>query len=98
VQASAKRFETRRDALLKAMNTIGWHAPTPNASMYVWAPLPAGHSDSFVFCEQLCLETGVALAPGRAFGINGEGWVRFALVQEPLMLEEAVERIARFLA
>jgi aspartate/methionine/tyrosine aminotransferase len=97
VRASAKRFEVRRDALLQAMRGIGWHAPIPNASMYVWAPLPTGHKDSFTFCEHLCLETGVALAPGRAFGHNGEGWVRFALVQEPKRLEEAVQHIARFL-
>ena len=94
VKASAKRFEARRDALLTAMRGMNWHAPTPAASMYVWAPLPGSHTDSFVFCERICLETGVALAPGRAFGQGGEGWVRFALVQEPHRLEEAVKRIA----
>jgi aspartate/methionine/tyrosine aminotransferase len=103
VRASAKRFESRRDAMLEAMRGIGWRAPKPNASMYIWAPLPgnsnaAGNMDSFAFCERLCLETGVALAPGRAFGRNGEGWVRLALVQEPARLEEAVGRIAQFLA
>jgi aspartate/methionine/tyrosine aminotransferase len=104
VRASANRFEARRDALLTALRSNGWHAPTPNASMYVWAPIPtsslptSSQPDSFAFCERLCLETGVALAPGRAFGQNGEGWVPFALVQEPERLEEAVRRIAKFLA
>ncbi len=98
IRASAKRFEARRDTLLKAMRKIGWRAPKPNASMYIWALVPTNHTDSFAFCEQLCLETGVSLAPGRAFGHNGEGWVRFALVHEPARLEEAVQRIAKYLA
>jgi len=98
VRADAARLEARRDAVLGAMRRMNWNAPVPAASMYVWAPLPGGETDSFAFCERLCLETGVALAPGRGFGERGEGWVRLALVREPAELEAAVERIARWLS
>ncbi len=93
----AKTFQNRRDALLEALRKIGWNAPVPQASMYVWAELPS-HTNSFDFCEQLCAQTGVALAPGRAFGLQGEGWVRFALVQPPVKLEEAVKRLEKHLS
>jgi aspartate/methionine/tyrosine aminotransferase len=96
VRADAKTFQDRRDALLEALHKIGWNAPMPQASMYVWAELPA-NINSFEFCERLCVQTGVALAPGRAFGLQGEGWVRFALVQPPSMLEEAVLRLEKYL-
>lgn len=96
VRSDAQTFQDRRDALLSALRQIGWNAPTPEASMYIWVALPA-NTNSFEFCEQLCLQTGVALAPGRAFGIQGEGWVRFALVQPPAKLEEAVLRLEKHL-
>jgi aspartate/methionine/tyrosine aminotransferase len=96
VRQDAKTFQDRRDALLESLRKIGWNAPTPHASMYVWAELPS-QTNSFEFCEQLCLQKGVALAPGRAFGLQGEGWVRFALVQPPNKLEEAVKRLEKYL-
>lgn len=97
LRADAERFRQRRDALVEALNASGWETPAPQASMYVWTRLPAGRSDSFAFCLELVRGAGVALAPGRAFGERGEGYVRFALVQEPERLREAVERIRRSL-
>ncbi len=97
LRADAERFRERRDALVEALNDSGWATPSPQASMYVWTRLPAGRSDSFAFCLELVSNAGVALAPGRAFGEGGEGYVRFALVQEPERLREAVERIRRSL-
>ena len=97
LRADAARFRERRDALVDALNGMGWETPAPQASMYVWTRLPAGRSDSFAFCLDLVARAGVALAPGRAFGERGEGYVRFALVQEPERLREAVERIRRSL-
>jgi aspartate/methionine/tyrosine aminotransferase len=96
VRRDAQTFQERRDTLLESLRKMGWNAPTPQASMYVWAELPE-NTNSFEFCEQLCAQTGVALAPGRAFGIQGEGWVRFALVQPPAKLEEAVKRLEKYL-
>jgi aspartate/methionine/tyrosine aminotransferase len=66
--------------------------------MYVWAKLPAPWTQRSVqFCTQLVTKTGVAASPGAGFGKSGEGYVRFALVQDPPTLEVAVDRIATFL-
>ena len=94
-RAGARVFEARRDALLPALHEIGWAAQLPQASMYAWAR-PPGLTDSVAYAEALARETGVALAPGRAFGLQGEGHVRFALVQPPERLREAVRRAADF--
>ncbi len=98
VQQVVSTFQARRDAFVPALHQIGWPVPLPTATMYVWAPLPERWShDSIGFCTQLVEQTGVAAAPGAGFGKGGEGYVRFALVHEPAILQEAVERIATFL-
>lgn len=98
IKATVKTFQKRRDAFVGALHRIGWQVPTPLATMYVWAKLPEPWlEDSVHFCTQLVAKTGVAAAPGAGFGKAGEGYVRFALVQEPAILETAVERIATFL-
>ncbi len=99
--AAARTFEARRDALVETLGATGWLAPLPQASMYVWTRLPEGVpgdvKDSFAFVLALAEETGVCLAPGRAFGEEGEGFVRFALVREPDVLARAVGRIQHFM-
>ncbi|BDA69025.1 succinyldiaminopimelate transaminase [Rivularia sp. IAM M-261] len=98
VQTAVATFKRRRDAFIGALDNIGWHVPTPQATMYVWAKLPpAWRHNSIEFCTKLVQETGVAASPGAGFGKSGEGYVRFALVREPLILEIAVQRIAEFL-
>jgi aspartate/methionine/tyrosine aminotransferase len=96
-RSDAATFRERREVLLESMAAISWHAPLPRASMYVWAPLPAGRRDSVAFAEGLARTTGVALAPGVAFGPSGEGYVRFALVRGPEALRQAVARIRSYL-
>ena len=91
-------FPQRRDAFINALHRIGWQVPTPKATMYIWAKLPSPwNQNSIEFCTQLVKQTGVAASPGAGFGKSGEGYVRFALVHEPPLLETAVERIAEFL-
>ncbi|HEY9831355.1 MAG TPA: LL-diaminopimelate aminotransferase [Stenomitos sp.] len=98
VHQSVEIFRQRRDAFVKALHQIGWQVPTPNATMYIWAKLPEPWTnDSVKFCTQLVEKTGVAASPGAGFGKAGEGYVRFALVHEPAILEAAVERMAGFL-
>ena len=98
VKASVETFRRRRDAFIEALHRIGWQVPTPAATMYIWAKLPEPWTnDSVKFCTQLVEKTGVAASPGAGFGKAGEGYVRFALVHEPAILEAAVERIAGFL-
>jgi aspartate/methionine/tyrosine aminotransferase len=98
VKLAVDTFQQRRDAFINALHRIGWQVPTPTATMYVWAKLPEPWSvDSIHFCTQLVEATGVAVSPGAGFGKSGEGYVRFALVHEPDILEAAVDRIAQFL-
>lgn len=98
VQAGVEQFRQRRDAFVAALHRIGWQVPVPEATMYVWAKLPQPWSaDSIAFCTQLVEATGVAVSPGAGFGKSGEGYVRFALVHEPAILEAAVDRMAQFL-
>jgi hypothetical protein len=96
VRAGALTFEARRDALVAALRAAGWSVDLPQASMYVWARLPQGAGRSLDFAVRLARETGVALAPGAAFGARGEGYVRFALVREPEALRQAVARLQAF--
>ncbi len=98
VRQAAKTFQTRRDALVETLNAAGWPTPLPQASMYVWTRLPRGYTDSFSFALTLTEKTGVCLAPGRAFGEQGEGYVRFALVREPEVLARAAAQIQAFCA
>ncbi|MEH1855299.1 MAG: LL-diaminopimelate aminotransferase [Nostoc sp.] len=98
VKSAVATFQGRRDAFINALHRIGWNVPTPQATMYIWAKLPSHWSqNSIEFCTQLVKQTGVAASPGAGFGKSGEGYVRFALVHEPPLLETAVERIAEFL-
>ena len=98
VAETVKTFQTRRDALIKALYNIGWEIPKPQATMYLWAKLPdIWNKSSVEFCTQLVHETGVALSPGSGFGESGEGYVRFALVQEPEVLQLAATKISEFL-
>ncbi|MFW9258388.1 LL-diaminopimelate aminotransferase [Nostoc sp. CALU 546] len=98
VKTAVATFQKRRDAFITALHRIGWKVPTPEATMYIWAKLPPSWSQNSVqFCTELVKQTGVAASPGAGFGKSGEGYVRFALVHEPPLLETAVERIAEFL-
>ncbi len=96
-ETRAEVFEARRDMLVETLNAAGWDTPLPKASMYVWTKLPRGLTNSFDFALKLTEETGVCLNPGRAFGEEGEGYVRIALVREPAVLARAVTRIQEFL-
>jgi aspartate/methionine/tyrosine aminotransferase len=98
VKIAVDTFRQRRDAFINALHRIGWQVPTPEATMYIWAKLPNQWSNNSIeFCTDLVKQTGVAASPGAGFGKAGEGYVRFALVQEPKVLETAVERIAEFI-
>ncbi|TFI53341.1 LL-diaminopimelate aminotransferase [Mastigocladus laminosus UU774] len=98
VKTSVNKFRHRRDVFVNALHSIGWQVSVPKATMYVWAKLPKSWSQNSVeFCTQLIEKTGVAASPGAGFGKFGEGYVRFALVHEPAILETAVSKIAEFL-
>jgi aspartate/methionine/tyrosine aminotransferase len=99
IEVAVATFRQRRDRFINALHRIGWHVPTPIATMYIWAKLPEPWTDSSIqFCVQLVEQTGVAVLPGAGLGKAGEGYVRFALVHEPAILETAVDRIGSFLS
>lgn len=101
--AVAPLYERRRDLFIEALAREGWNVPAPKATMFIWAPLPeaytAGNEEihSRQFAKELLLKTGVAVIPGDAFGSQGEGYVRIALVEEEGQLLEAARRIGEFL-
>ena len=98
IKSSLAIFRQRRDTFIKALHSIGWNVTTPQATMYIWAKLPTQWShNSREFCTELVKKTGVAASPGIGFGKFGEGYVRFALVQEPEILVTAVEKISKFM-
>jgi len=90
----AALYQQRRDVLLAALAEAGWKIEMPKATMFVWAPVPAGWT-SEEFAYALLEEAGVVVIPGNAFGEQGEGYVRIALVQPPEVLREAAQSIAR---
>ncbi|WP_027363756.1 LL-diaminopimelate aminotransferase [Desulfotruncus alcoholivorax] len=97
VEQNAQNYCRRRDILVDGLAALGWDMPKPKASMFVWAPVPQGYASSREFAMKLLHETGVMVIPGTAFGAQGEGYVRIALVQEDDVLQEAVNRIGSYL-
>lgn len=93
VKAQKKMYQDRRDALCQGLRSIGWQVPDSKGSMFVWAPLPAGFTDSMEFCMKLVEQCGVLCTPGCSFGPMGEGYVRFALTIPPQEIALAVEEI-----
>lgn len=93
IEHQRKLYEERRDALCSGLRAIGWNVPDSHGSMFVWAPLPDGYSDSMDFSMELMDRTGIVCTPGASFGPLGEGYVRFALVLPPETIREAIDRI-----
>ncbi|XOK62698.1 aminotransferase class I/II-fold pyridoxal phosphate-dependent enzyme [Paenibacillus elgii] len=92
----AALYERRRDIVVEGLNEAGWSIPKPKATMFIWAPIPEGWTSRQISREML-YSAGVVVIPGDAFGKEGEGYVRIALVQEEDRLREAVRRIGQFL-
>lgn len=99
VRKQVALYKRRRDVMVSALAKIGWDVPKPKATFYLWARIPDKYSalTSMEFVSLLIREAGVVLAPGTGFGEYGEGFVRFALVEEEDRLKEAAERIKELL-
>ena len=93
VEAQRLKCQERRDALCDGLEGLGWERPNAHGSMFVWAKLPGGRTDSMTFCEELMEKAGVVVTPGASFGPSGEGHVRMALVLPPDQIALAVEAI-----
>lgn len=93
VEAQRLKYQERRDALCDSLENLGWERPNAHGSMFVWAKLPGGRTDSMAFCEELMEKAGVVVTPGASFGPSGEGHVRMALVLPPDQIALAVAAI-----
>jgi alanine-synthesizing transaminase len=93
-------YKKRRDVLVASMATAGWEIPSPQATMFAWAPIPDKfkHLGSIEFSKLLLNEADVAVSPGVAFGEYGEGYVRISLVENEQRIRQAARNIKVFLA
>ena len=97
-QATLDLYKRRRDILCDGLNALGWNVKKPDATLYVWAHVPAGHT-SMSFSKLLLEEAGVLVIPGVGYGEYGEGYVRMSLTvmgdKNGERLQEAVDRIGK---
>ena len=85
-------YERRRDLVCDALAAIGVEVTRPRGTIYVWAPVPAGHT-SASYCELVLEQSGVVVSPGSSYGPSGEGFFRISLTVPNERLTEAVERL-----
>jgi LL-diaminopimelate aminotransferase len=95
VAAMNELYRRRRDLVCDALRRIGVDVTPPRATIYVWAPVPAGYHSSAAYCEHVLEATGVVLSPGGAYGPHGEGFFRISLTTPDERLLEAVDRLGR---
>jgi alanine-synthesizing transaminase len=93
-------YQRRRDVLIEGLQRAGWPVESPRGSMFVWAPVPEAYREdgSLEFAKRLMREALVAVSPGIGFGPLGEGFVRFALIENDHRLRQAARSIKQFLA
>jgi LL-diaminopimelate aminotransferase len=86
-------YTRRRDLVCTALARIGVDVTPPRATIYVWAPVPAGFANAAAYCEHVLEEAAVVISPGGAYGPNGEGFFRISLTTPDDRLTEAVDRL-----
>jgi alanine-synthesizing transaminase len=88
-------YQGRRDVLWSGLNAMGWQVDKPQATMYIWAPIPEPYKamGSLEFSKKLLIEGKVAVAPGTGFGHYGDGHVRFALIENEARTRQAIRTI-----
>jgi alanine-synthesizing transaminase len=92
-------YQGRRDALIDGLHRIGWDVPKPRGTMFAWAPIPEPYAEmgSVEFASMLVREAEVATSPGIGFGPGGEGYVRFALIENEQRIHQAIRGLRRTL-
>ncbi|HEY1451808.1 MAG TPA: LL-diaminopimelate aminotransferase [Solirubrobacteraceae bacterium] len=98
VASMVELYGKRRDLVCDALRKIGVDVRPPHATIYVWAPVPAGYESSAAYCEHVLEEAAVVITPGAVYGPAGEGWFRIALTTPDDRLLEAVERLGALAA
>jgi len=99
VQEICDMYKERRDVLCDGLNAAGWQVEKPKATMFVWAKIPAQfqHLGSLEFAKKLITEAHVAVSPGVGFGDQGDDHVRFALIENPHRIRQAIRGIKEML-
>ncbi len=99
VQEICDMYKERRDVLCEGLNAAGWEVEKPKATMFVWAKIPEPylHMGSLEFAKKLIKEAHVAVSPGVGFGDQGDDYVRFALIENPHRIRQAVRGIKEML-
>lgn len=100
VQEIVETYRQRRDVLCEGLNRVGWEITPPKGTMFAWAeiPEPFRHMGSVEFSKLLLKEGGVAVSPGLGFGHFGDNHVRFALIENPHRIKQAIKGIKRVLS
>jgi LL-diaminopimelate aminotransferase len=94
VEKNNRIYLERRDILVDGLNAMGWRLEKPKATIYVWAPVPSGHT-SESFAELVLEKAGVVITPGTGYGPEGAGYFRMSLTVSTGRLREAIERIKK---
>ncbi|HPY76604.1 MAG TPA: aminotransferase class I/II-fold pyridoxal phosphate-dependent enzyme [Anaerohalosphaeraceae bacterium] len=100
IQQQNAKYQARRDVVCQSLRRIGWEVEIPRGSMFVWTRVPEAHSKgkgSIDFAMDLLEHAYVAIAPGRAFGENGEHYMRIALVENEHRLRQAIRNIGLYI-
>lgn len=92
-------YQGRRDTLCDGLDRIGWSFPKPMGTMFAWAPIPEPYKEmgSIEFASFLVKEANVAVSPGIGFGPGGEGFVRFALIENEQRIAQAIRSLRKAL-
>ncbi|MDD5454345.1 MAG: aminotransferase class I/II-fold pyridoxal phosphate-dependent enzyme [Candidatus Ratteibacteria bacterium] len=97
VEKTMEEYKRRRDVFIRGLDSMGWHIETPKATMYIWAPIPEKFKKegSLNFSVRILKEADVVCSPGAGFGDNGEGFLRFALVENEHRIKQAIRGIKK---
>ncbi len=99
VKSISNLYESRRNELCDGLNRIGWSVDKPKATMFLWAKIPDKFQNlgSLEFSKLLVKHAKVAVSPGAGFGIDGDKYVRFALIENEHRIKQAIRGIKKFL-
>ncbi len=97
ITAMRSLYQKRRDAFVHALRDIGWEVPSPQATFYIWAPIPKIFKNSMQTAEAFLTQADIVATPGIGFGQYGEGFVRMTLTVDQSRLLEAAQRLKKIL-
>jgi len=100
IEEQARKYQQRRDVLVRGLRRLGWAVEPPRATMFVWAKVKPEHLAPFngstnEFCLAMVDQAEVAMTPGSAFGVLGEGYVRMALIENEHRIRQAIRQLDR---